>query len=323
MASSGSSIARFDDPEAFGTNVHHVRIRVQPLVAGNYLAKVTLVRLPSISFAMGEENISRIYRSHVVPDRIFFRLHHADDPPSFANGREDVPGTIRMKRSGDEVLEFSPGPAVIRSMSMQMNDLAKRAEALFGCELDVIGGRCERISPRPAHFTRLACLQRDVFRTAAEQPEVLAHPAAAAALEDQVSHALVAMLFNAEPQRRNAAERRGTAIMGRVQDILDAEPGRAFTLTELCKAGGCSATALEKLFRERLGMTPIRHLRSRRLSLAHRALKAADPRRTSVSQVALDCGFWELGRFAVAYRNRFGESPSQTLRLGHKSATGT
>ena len=48
--------------------------------------------------------------------------------------------------------------------------------------------------------------------------------------------------------------------------------------------------------------------------LARRALRAADPRRTTVSAIALDCGFWELGRFAVAYRRTFGESPSDTLR---------
>jgi AraC-like DNA-binding protein len=33
-----------------------------------------------------------------------------------------------------------------------------------------------------------------------------------------------------------------------------------------------------------------------------------------VSDAALDSGFVHLGRFAVAYRRRYGESPSETLR---------
>jgi AraC family ethanolamine operon transcriptional activator len=34
---------------------------------------------------------------------------------------------------------------------------------------------------------------------------------------------------------------------------------------------------------------------------------------TPVKSVALDLGFWHLGYFARDYRERFGESPSQTL----------
>ena len=52
----------------------------------------------------------------------------------------------------------------------------------------------------------------------------------------------------------------------------------------------------------------------RRLEAVRGALLAADPGRSTVADVAMRFGFWELGRFAGAYRARFGELPSATLR---------
>jgi AraC family transcriptional regulator, ethanolamine operon transcriptional activator len=54
-------------------------------------------------------------------------------------------------------------------------------------------------------------------------------------------------------------------------------------------------------------------VKSVRLTAARRALQ--DPSATtSVTDVALQRGFFHLGRFAHDYRELFGESPSETLR---------
>ncbi len=61
-------------------------------------------------------------------------------------------------------------------------------------------------------------------------------------------------------------------------------------------------------------MGPIRYLSLRRMHLVRRALLRADPSMATVTRLATDHGFWELGRFSVAYRTLFGEPPSESLR---------
>jgi AraC-like DNA-binding protein len=61
-------------------------------------------------------------------------------------------------------------------------------------------------------------------------------------------------------------------------------------------------------------MGPIRYLTLRRMHLVRRALLHSDPSTATVTQIVTDHGFWELGRFSVAYRTLFGEPPSETLR---------
>jgi methylphosphotriester-DNA--protein-cysteine methyltransferase len=58
-------------------------------------------------------------------------------------------------------------------------------------------------------------------------------------------------------------------------------------------------------------MGPIRYLTLRRMLLVNHALARAASSTATVTHVATDHGFWELGRFAVAYRKLFGDPPPQ------------
>ena len=57
-------------------------------------------------------------------------------------------------------------------------------------------------------------------------------------------------------------------------------------------------------------MTYLRQIRLRRAS---EALKTADRDATTVRAVAVSLGILHMGRFAAAYREAFGEAPSDTL----------
>jgi AraC-like DNA-binding protein len=101
----------------------------------------------------------------------------------------------------------------------------------------------------------------------------------------------------------------------RAVELIESAPGTAFTVADLASVAGVSERSLHAAFRRQLGTSPMSYLRRRRLEHAHDELLNLDPAQgVKVIDVALRCGFTHAGRFAAAYRARFGEAPSTTLR---------
>lgn len=100
----------------------------------------------------------------------------------------------------------------------------------------------------------------------------------------------------------------------RTLDAMHAEPARQFTVGDLAQIAGVGVRVLQESFRRHVGVSPLAYLRRLRLDGVHLELSRSDPWQVNVSEVAYRWGFTHLGRFAGAYRARFGESPSQTLR---------
>jgi len=100
----------------------------------------------------------------------------------------------------------------------------------------------------------------------------------------------------------------------RTLDAMHAEPSRQFTAADLAAIAGVGVRVLQESFRQHVGMPPLVYLRRLRLDGVHAELSRAEPGQVSVSDVAYRWGFTHLGRFAGAYRARFGLSPSETLR---------
>jgi AraC-like DNA-binding protein len=85
------------------------------------------------------------------------------------------------------------------------------------------------------------------------------------------------------------------------------------TIARLASAAGVSGRTLHDGFRRFRATTPMGRLMGLRLVAARRRMLDAEPGLT-VSRVASEVGFHQFGRFASAYRNAFGELPSETLR---------
>lgn len=102
-------------------------------------------------------------------------------------------------------------------------------------------------------------------------------------------------------------------LINKVEDHLDEAGMRPVHISEICAALHVSRRTLHRAFQEVFGMGPVTFLRHKRLCAIHSILLESRPGTTTVSTVALQQGFYELGRFSHYYRAMFGEYPSQTL----------
>lgn len=86
------------------------------------------------------------------------------------------------------------------------------------------------------------------------------------------------------------------------------------TLNNLVDASGVSARSLHAGFKKYYNVSPMSYLLNVRLDLARTALKKGSRLTTSVTRVAMNCGFVHLSRFSSTYNKRFGELPSETFK---------
>jgi AraC-like DNA-binding protein len=98
------------------------------------------------------------------------------------------------------------------------------------------------------------------------------------------------------------------------EDYALAHVDESLYVSDLCRAAAVSERTLEALFKETMGLTPMAYLVRLRLHRVRQALVDATHGSTTVSAEALNWGFWHFGEFSRAYKDCFGELPSDTLR---------
>ncbi|MGJ4944906.1 helix-turn-helix transcriptional regulator [Bradyrhizobium sp. HKCCYLS1011] len=119
----------------------------------------------------------------------------------------------------------------------------------------------------------------------------------------------------AQPHLTDATSRQ---IMKAV-DFMRANMHQPLTLSEVADATGIGVRSLQYGFRRFRNTTPLAYLREIRLEAVQAEL-ASPLNLLPIKDVALKWGFTHMGHFAARYRAAYGETPSETARLGRAEA---
>lgn len=104
-----------------------------------------------------------------------------------------------------------------------------------------------------------------------------------------------------------------TKKLRQAAEYVHAFADQPITTADIAAAAGLHTRTLQSLMSEHLGSSPTRYLRDVRLDRVRQDLLSSAPGDALVADVARRWGFGNLGRFAAAYTERFGEYPRHTL----------
>ncbi len=113
----------------------------------------------------------------------------------------------------------------------------------------------------------------------------------------------------------------GARYVVKAEEYMRANLDEPLTVYEIAAAIGVSPRSLQLAFREARSAAPREILALMRLHLVHEKLKS-DKSAAGVTEIALQCGVANIGRFASSYRETYGEKPSATRRRARAGLSG-
>ena len=308
-----SRVRRFADPDQYAAFIRGTRAEFSITKPGRFAAKLTQIDLHRLWTQRYSDTLPRVVHFENVPGRAFISFHTRAGPSLLWDGGEASATTIIRHSDRHSGFQRSAGFAHFASMSLPVAEMEALVATYGG--FDFTSPRVALIfSPDPIALERLQSLHAAAGQLAEHSPHVIAEPEAARGLEQALIAAMANCLRTADGGWAGVQNDRHALIMRKFWAVLEADPDRVLHTPEICEKIGTSNRTLTTCCHEALGMSPHRYLRVRQLNLVRRALVLANPATATVTGIATAHGFWELGRFAVAYRALFGERPSTTLQ---------
>lgn len=280
-----------------------------------FCARFTEIRLNSVRLVDVEESVPRIAFITVPDDTLLVAFSRNRWPDWYWNGQEV---------QGGEFVTLGPGETVhVRTNSaihwgaiwLRHDEFTHLSRALLGTSVALPRQVC-RWRPAPATLRRFISLYQFALKAAPGRHNPIGAVEAAHGLEQQLVHTLVDCLADGS-RRAGVAERtQPRDLMPRLETLLAGQSVVNMDVKALCCALGVSDRQLRRCCADRLGMSPSRYLRLRRIHTARLALRRSPSGGAKIAEVAARFGFGNPGRFAQLYSDLFGEQPSATLRRG-------
>jgi AraC family ethanolamine operon transcriptional activator len=312
------SIVEISDPAVAGADVELIDQDVAQLQSMPLQARRVTIRLDAAAIIFLTTNLRVRTRTRSVRQDLLALVAFGPHAKGTVNGLKVRPGLILAAAPGAEArFVAEPGwesmTILLSPQEIQTHLIARRREGEFrlpsGVEvLQAHAARVRRLFRWGKRLVATAVRRPDLFNERREERD---------AAQVELLELLLAILDAAtdfEPSRSDRSRQAQNRIVKIAEDYALSRARDPLYVSDLCRVAGVGERTLQYAFKQVMGLTPITYLNRVRLHRVRQALLAAPRGSTTIAAEALKWGFWHFGAFSRAYKDCFGELPSDTLR---------
>ena len=314
--SSAVTVVEISDPTAVGETIEVIEQDAVQLESRPLRVRRVVVRLGTSVLMFQSTNLPIRTRTRLQDGFVAF-VAFGPQAAGTLNGLPVGPDRVLASTSGVEVEFVVAGGYESVSFLLPPDDIRAHLRGRHREDEFRLPNGVELLQPSPAAAHGLYGFGRRLADVAARQPEVFDVPQTQTAAQIDLLETLLATLGSAghvESAAEDLTRQAHSRVVQIAEDYALSHTAERLYVTDLCEAAGVSERTLQYAFKEVMGMTPVAYLTRLRLHRVRHALRTATQASTTVTTEALRWGFWHFGDFSRAYKDCFGELPSDTLR---------
>jgi AraC-like DNA-binding protein len=305
------------EPTAVNAGIELLDMEAVPLQSAPLRARRVVVRLGSATVVFHSTNLRIRARTSLVPGLVAY-VTFGPQAQGKVNGLPIRPGLMLSAASESEVLIVAEAGYQSITILLPPQDMREHLATRQREDEYHLPHGMELLEVDPARARGLFDWGKRLADVAARQPALFDDDAGRRrAAHVELLDTLLETLDDAddhEPTRDDRTRQAHGLIVKKVEDHVLARAGDRVSVSDLCRVAAVSERALQNAFKEVMGLTPLAYLTRVRLHQVREALLDGTQGTTTVSVEALKWGFWHFGEFSRAYKDCFGELPSDTLR---------
>ena len=307
-----SSIEEMQEKAAFW------RVHTTQLEPGGYSGSIHVIHTPLMQLGLSvRSNSTKI--EGFIPERSLVLALPVSEESNIQNRGSRLAENAIIAYDHIEGLEFSfKGPLKLITVAVSVGEIERRAQNLWGEAFQDRTSMGALYLPDGSARMSAARKVNAILIETMRDPLAVVSPRGCREVENAVLDTLLSSVLD---RSRPEGTRFRQKIARKAEEYLRTCCRDPISISDLCAAVGATRRTLHLGFVELYGVPPMHYLRAIRMGGAREDLTNARGRDLRVTDVAMKWGFEHLGRFALAYRDFFGELPSAHVGLRARHAT--